>query len=152
MAMGRLFIAALNNRKQCHQHHGISSKISKNQKIVYISPSKALCDERYKDWTRRLAAIDSSIDCALVTGDSGSDSFRVVASAHVILTTPEKWDSISPKKASHVMSQHMVPFQSMKLIIELPFNADCRSILEMLSNMEGIHYPVGKFEKVRHLY
>ena len=102
MAMGRLFIAALNNRKQCHQHHGISSKISKNQKIVYISPSKALCDERYKDWTRRLAAIDSSIDCALVTGDSGSDSFRVVASAHVILTTPEKWDSITRKWTNHL--------------------------------------------------
>ena len=69
-----------------------------------------------------------------------------------IMSLTKFGEVISPKKASHVMSQHMVPFQSMKLIIELPFNADCRSILEMLSNMEGIHYPVRKFEKVRHLY
>ena len=92
MAMGKLFSTSA----------GTAQGIPKSRKVVYISPSKALCDERYTDWKRRLAQINPEIECAVVTGDAGSASFREVAGAHVILTTPEKWDSITRKWTDHL--------------------------------------------------
>mmetsp|Transcript_28841 Transcript_28841/g.83688 ORF Transcript_28841/g.83688 Transcript_28841/m.83688 type:complete len:105 (-) Transcript_28841:3343-3657(-) len=82
MAMGRLFASDLRGRPAGHG-------ISKTRKVVYISPSKALCEERYEDWSQRLADIDPSLECACVTGDASQDSYRDIASAHVIVTTPE---------------------------------------------------------------
>jgi len=94
MAMGRLF----DGYSVDH-----SSEIPKSQKIVYISPSKALCDERYNDWKTRLAQIDPRIACAVVTGDTiGYASFREVDDAHIILTTPEKWDAMTRKWTDHL--------------------------------------------------
>ena len=73
-----------------------------HQKIVYIAPSKALCEERYRDWSKRLLDINSEINCVKVTGDSSPDTFSSVATAHVILTTPEKWDSVTRKWTDHL--------------------------------------------------
>ncbi len=66
------------------------------RKIVYLSPSKALCQERFNDWSRRLNQVDQSIKCAMITGDS-SDYNYTIRDAHLIITTPEKWDSITRK-------------------------------------------------------
>ena len=58
---------------------------------MYIAPSKALVDERMRDWESRFDRIGLTI--GRVTGDSKpGESMRVVAMSHVILTTPEKWD------------------------------------------------------------
>lgn len=105
MAMGRLFTGASASSASVKD-------IPKSRKIVYISPSKALCDERYNDWTKRLADIDPNIECAVVTGDASSASFQEVAGAHVILTTPEKWDSITRK-----WTDHLVLIGSVKLLM-----------------------------------
>jgi replicative superfamily II helicase len=32
---------------------------------VYISPSKALCEERFEDWSNRLAAMNLGIEIAV---------------------------------------------------------------------------------------
>lgn len=59
-----------------------------------MAPSKALCEERFEDWSARFGCID--VEVALVTGDGDpSLAFRDVASAHLIITTPEKWDSLT---------------------------------------------------------
>jgi len=78
---------------------------------VYISPSKALCEERYEDWKERIVDIDSNIECAIVTGDAGT-AFQKVAMAHVILITPEKWNSTTRK-----WTQHMFLIGSVKLLL-----------------------------------
>ncbi len=101
MAMGRLFQGELDRcKKHKHQHHHGQHPQRQQQiempncrKIVYISPSKALCQERYQDWSTRLPKIHPGLECVMFTGDANSD----IASAHVILTTPEKWDSITRK-------------------------------------------------------
>jgi len=114
MAMGRLFTSDLDKKtqhKQTYDHHHHHQQISNSRKIVYISPSKALCEERYEDWKKRLVEIDSNIECAIVTGDAGT-AFQKVAMAHVILTTPEKWDSITRK-----WTQHMFLIGSVKLLL-----------------------------------
>lgn len=106
MAMGRLLQSEFDNykRQQYNQNEtNQNKKIPNFRKIVYLSPSKALCQERYQDWSKRLSQIHESIVCVLITGDSNNDSsgkhgvIQDIASAHVILTTPEKWDSITRK-------------------------------------------------------
>ncbi|XP_076382118.1 activating signal cointegrator 1 complex subunit obelus [Megalopta genalis] len=63
------------------------------QKVVYIAPLKALVQERIKDWKIRL---ENSLGKKVVelTGDVSPD-IKAIASANVIVTTPEKWDGIS---------------------------------------------------------
>jgi superfamily II helicase len=70
--------------------------LSKHRKMVYVAPSKALCEERYTDWSRRLSALKLGIEVAMITGDAEpGEAFRDLASAHFIVTTPEKFDSLS---------------------------------------------------------
>ncbi|XP_040076297.2 activating signal cointegrator 1 complex subunit 3 [Ixodes scapularis] len=67
--------------------------VNPSSKVVYIAPLKALVRERIKDWKVRLEEkLDKKV--AELTGDVTPD-FRVITNAHVIVTTPEKWDGIS---------------------------------------------------------
>lgn len=73
-------------------------RVSMSRKIVYIAPSKALCEERYDDWKERLSRLHLGIEVAMVTGDcEPGESYYDVASAHLILSTPEKWDILTRK-------------------------------------------------------
>lgn len=62
-------------------------------KVVYIAPLKALVRERIIDWKVRL---EERLGKRVVelTGDVTPD-IKIIASASVIVTTPEKWDGIS---------------------------------------------------------
>lgn len=67
-------------------------------KLVYQAPTKALCAERYRDWSKKFGPF--GLNCVEFTGDT--DNLRVrPQSAHVIITTPEKWDSITRKWKDH---------------------------------------------------
>jgi len=80
---------------------GTTKNFSKMNKIVYIAPSKALCDERLNDWQGRFIRLGLTI--GRVTGDSKpGEAMRTVAMSHVILTTPEKWDSLTRKWKDHI--------------------------------------------------
>lgn len=69
----------------------------RTRKIVYISPSKALCRERSQDWSSKLQLLFRK--CVEITGDSEvSDNLKDV---DLIVTTPEKWDSITRKWSDH---------------------------------------------------
>jgi ATP-dependent DNA helicase HFM1/MER3 len=65
-----------------------------------------------------------------------------------IITVANNGMHTAPKKASHVMSRHLVPFHTMQLIMEIPHDPGPLHILRMLSEMEGLHFPVRKAEKV----
>ena len=72
--------------------------VSKGQKVVYLAPNKALCDERQSDWSTRLVDIDPSIACTTITGDAK----RILVlcrncTGNLILMTPEKCDSITQR-------------------------------------------------------
>nr|XP_032829466.1 activating signal cointegrator 1 complex subunit 3 [Petromyzon marinus] len=62
-------------------------------KAVYIAPLKALVRERMEDWKVRL---EQKLGKRVVelTGDVTPDA-RAIASADLIVTTPEKWDGVS---------------------------------------------------------
>ncbi|XP_065067270.1 probable ATP-dependent DNA helicase HFM1 [Rhopilema esculentum] len=68
-------------------------------KIVYMAPIKALCSERHKDWSTKFESC--GLKCTELTGDTDMDDFHVLQYAHVVLTTPEKWDSMTRKWKDH---------------------------------------------------
>ncbi|XP_033759553.1 probable ATP-dependent DNA helicase HFM1 [Pecten maximus] len=62
-------------------------------KVVYMAPIKALCSERLQDWTAKFEAF--GLKCKELTGDTEIDDYYELQEVNVILTTPEKWDSMT---------------------------------------------------------
>ncbi|XP_066930913.1 probable ATP-dependent DNA helicase HFM1 [Clytia hemisphaerica] len=55
-------------------------------KIVYLAPIKALCSERYQDWTSKFGPF--ALKCTELTGDTDIDDFQELHKAHIVFTTP----------------------------------------------------------------
>ncbi|XP_068948830.1 probable ATP-dependent DNA helicase HFM1 [Petaurus breviceps papuanus] len=66
-----------------------------NIKIVYMAPIKALCSQRFDDWEKKFGPI--GLICKELTGDTAMDDLFEIQRAHIIVTTPEKWDSMTRK-------------------------------------------------------
>lgn len=58
-----------------------------------VAPVKALCTEKLHDWARKFARLN--INCLEVTGDSDVQDLNYLQRHQLILTTPEKWDSLT---------------------------------------------------------
>lgn len=58
---------------------------------------KALCEERLQDWHLKFAKF--GISCLSATGDSNEGDCEIdnLMLHNIIITTPEKWDTISRK-------------------------------------------------------
>eukprot|EP01138_Halocafeteria_seosinensis_P005687 gb/GECG01005814.1/.p1 GENE.gb/GECG01005814.1/~~gb/GECG01005814.1/.p1 ORF type:complete len:2316 (+),score=249.07 gb/GECG01005814.1/:1-6948(+) len=63
------------------------------QKAVYVGPLKALTSERLKDWRRKFTDL-LGYKIVELTGDHAPD-LKSLKEANIVVTTPEKWDSIS---------------------------------------------------------
>ncbi|KAK3952815.1 hypothetical protein QBC32DRAFT_397574 [Pseudoneurospora amorphoporcata] len=72
---------------------------NENFKIVYQAPTKALCSEKARDWVKKFSHM--GMKCAELTGDTSQAEMRRVGEASIIVTTPEKWDSITRKWQDH---------------------------------------------------
>ncbi|KAH9859567.1 hypothetical protein IAQ61_011348 [Plenodomus lingam] len=77
----------------------VVSNATDQYKIVYQAPTKALCSERQRDWEKKFQSI--GLKCAELTGDSDATDLRNVQTANIIITTPEKWDSVTRKWKDH---------------------------------------------------
>ncbi|KAL6573750.1 Sec63 [Orobanche hederae] len=62
-------------------------------KTIYIAPSKALVQEKLRDWTQKLGPL--GINCLELTGDNEYSSIKNIQDADIILTTPEKFDAVT---------------------------------------------------------
>ncbi|KAI8019780.1 DExH-box ATP-dependent RNA helicase DExH17 [Camellia lanceoleosa] len=62
-------------------------------KTIYIAPSKALVQEKLRDWNQKLGSW--GINCLELTGDNESYNIRNIQEADVIVTTPEKFDAVT---------------------------------------------------------
>ena len=71
---------------------------SRKIKAVYISPIKALCQEKLREWREKFQ-YNSSNDISVVeiTGDTEAEEQENFQDANLIITTPEKWDVITRK-------------------------------------------------------
>lgn len=75
-------------------------------KVVYQAPTKSLCSERFRDWRAKFSTLD--LQCAELTGDTDQAQLRNVQHASIIITTPEKWDSMTRKWKDHSRLMQLV--------------------------------------------
>ncbi|OJJ49132.1 hypothetical protein ASPZODRAFT_157591 [Penicilliopsis zonata CBS 506.65] len=75
-------------------------------KVVYQAPTKSLCSERFRDWNRKFDKL--GLQCAELTGDTDHASLRGIQHSHIIITTPEKWDSMTRKWKDHARLMQLV--------------------------------------------
>ncbi|KAI0433773.1 hypothetical protein F5Y09DRAFT_350687 [Xylaria sp. FL1042] len=77
----------------------VSSQGGDNFKIVYQAPTKSLCSEKTRDWQAKFSHMN--LQCVELTGDTSQAEAHRIGSASIIVTTPEKWDSITRKWKDH---------------------------------------------------
>ncbi|GAC99202.1 potential translation-regulating helicase [Pseudozyma hubeiensis SY62] len=70
------------------------TKEPENVRAVYLAPTKALCSERTRDWSTRFGPVGCGV--TELTGDS-AHGLHVARKSRLIVTTPEKWDSLTRK-------------------------------------------------------
>ncbi|PKX95012.1 putative DEAD/DEAH box DNA helicase (Mer3) [Aspergillus novofumigatus IBT 16806] len=75
-------------------------------KVVYQAPTKSLCSERFRDWNRKFMSL--GLQCAELTGDTDHTQLRSVQNSQIIVTTPEKWDSMTRKWKDHAGLMQLV--------------------------------------------
>ncbi|EPS42742.1 hypothetical protein H072_3266 [Dactylellina haptotyla CBS 200.50] len=68
-------------------------------KIIYQAPTKALCAERKRDWEKKFMAL--GLKCTELTGDTQFNQLAEVKNGDLIVTTPEKWDSVTRRWTDH---------------------------------------------------
>ena len=104
-------------------------------KIVYQAPTKSLCSERMRDWQKKFSHLNLPV--AELTGDTSSAEMSKVGRASIIVTTPEKWDSITRKWKDYVRLLQLV---KLFLIDEVHILKDIRgaTLEAVVSRMKSI--------------
>ena len=54
--------------------------------LIQVAPMKALCSERFTDWSTKFEPF--GLRCKEVTGDSDLDEYYELQNVHIIMTTP----------------------------------------------------------------
>ncbi|XP_029309816.1 probable ATP-dependent DNA helicase HFM1 [Cottoperca gobio] len=80
-----------------------SSEPWKDVKAVYMAPIKALCSQCFESWKKKFGPL--GLNCKELTGDTEIDDFFEIQDSHIILTTPEKWDSMTRKWKDNCLLQ-----------------------------------------------
>lgn len=75
-------------------------------KVVYQAPTKSLCAERFRDWNTKFSSLN--LKCAELTGDTDYTQLRSVQNSQILITTPEKWDSMTRKWKDHMRLMQLV--------------------------------------------
>ncbi|KAL4457640.1 hypothetical protein ABPG75_012505 [Micractinium tetrahymenae] len=60
-------------------------------KAVYLAPSRALVQEKVRDWSQRFAPL--GVTCRELTGDTDQEGLEGLDTADIICATPEKFDA-----------------------------------------------------------
>ncbi|XP_077394104.1 putative ATP-dependent DNA helicase HFM1 isoform X2 [Festucalex cinctus] len=105
-------------------------------KAVYMAPIKALCSQCFENWTKKFGPL--GLNCKELTGDTEIDDFFEIQDSHIILTTPEKWDSMTRKWKDNCLLQLVRLF----LIDEIHVVKDATrgATLEVVvSRMKAVH-------------
>ncbi|KAJ1521887.1 hypothetical protein ONE63_002225 [Megalurothrips usitatus] len=76
-----------------------NSSSNNDYKIVYMAPVKALCTEKLHEWARKFSRL--KVNCIEVTGDTDVTDLDYLKKHQLILTTPEKWDSLTRRWRDH---------------------------------------------------
>jgi ATP-dependent DNA helicase HFM1/MER3 len=108
-------------------------------KVVYQAPTKSLCSERQRDWQSKFRMFQ--LECAELTGDTDAAQMGHVKKASIIVTTPEKWDSITRKWKDHDKLMSLI---KLFLIDEVHMLHEARgaTLEAVVSRMKSVHSEV----------
>ncbi|KAM7268083.1 hypothetical protein ACFE04_010249 [Oxalis oulophora] len=67
--------------------------IAGTRKTIYVAPSKALVQEKLRDWKEKFGSW--GVTCLELTGDNEFYNVKSIQEADIILTTPEKFDAVT---------------------------------------------------------
>lgn len=82
------------------------SRYEGDYRMIYIAPIKALCAEKFADWKGKFEPL--GVKTAEVTGDTEMKDFWDLPDCNLILTTPEKWNSITRRWRQNVNFVRMI--------------------------------------------
>lgn len=71
----------------------IDAQSPQKARVVYLAPTKSLCSEKIRDWKSSFE-LKKGLKVMECTGDSDIN-WRQLGEASIIVTTPEKWDSLT---------------------------------------------------------
>ncbi|XP_034558926.1 probable ATP-dependent DNA helicase HFM1 isoform X7 [Notolabrus celidotus] len=71
--------------------------------LLPVAPIKALCSQCFESWKKKFGPL--GLTCKELTGDTEIDDFFEIQDSHIILTTPEKWDSMTRKWKDNCLLQ-----------------------------------------------
>ena len=75
-------------------------------KVIYMAPTRSLCSERFRDWSRKFRIL--GLTCGELTGDTDAKHLQDVQGATIVITTPEKWDATTRKWKDHSRLMQLV--------------------------------------------
>ncbi|EOR01293.1 ATP-dependent DNA helicase MER3 [Wallemia ichthyophaga EXF-994] len=87
-----LAIVQMLEQKRCEE----PESAARNRKAIYLAPTRALCSEKARDWQAKFSTLKVSVK--EITGDmpfDGHGNILDLIHADVVVTTPEKWDSLT---------------------------------------------------------
>lgn len=70
-----------------------------NNKVLYLAPSKALCAEKYNDWTSKFSFL--SITIGVLTSETSLEEVESVKRSNIIILTPEKLDLLTRRLSNY---------------------------------------------------
>lgn len=73
----------------------ISQSSNSAWKVVYQALQSRFCAERHRDWLKKFGSL--GYKCSELTGDTTNAQLQHAQDANIIITTPEKWDSMTRK-------------------------------------------------------
>lgn len=92
--------------------------IKEEKQALYLAPLKALCKERAQDWKTKFQSLSSSNRSGFklleITGDSSDVTVAEILRANLIISTPEKWDSVTRKSS---VKDHIALVKSVSLVL-----------------------------------
>ncbi|KAI3919601.1 hypothetical protein MKX01_018424 [Papaver californicum] len=85
-------------------------------RVVYIAPLEALAKERYRDWERKLGK-GLGWKVVELTGETSTD-LKLLEKGQVVISTPEKWDSLSRrwKHRKHIQQVSLFVIDELHLL------------------------------------
>lgn len=85
-------------------------------RVVYIAPMEAIAKERYRDWEKKFGK-GLGMRVVELTGETATD-LKLLEKGQVVISTPEKWDTLSRrwKQRKHVQNVSLFIVDELHLI------------------------------------